>query len=144
MSHKQVVRRWFDEVWNKHDASAIDRMFAKDRVSHGLAPDGQDLVGPERFRSFHQRFLNAFPDLQIVIDDLVEEDDRVAARWHCSGTLTGAGLGVAPNGRRMSVAGMSLVVVHNGAVVEAWNTFDMFGMHRQLGTLAAIAAAEPV
>ena len=139
MSHKQLVRRWFDEVWNKHDASAIDRMFAKDRVSHGLPIDGKDLVGAERYRAFHQSFVNAFPDIQIVIDDLIEEDDRVAARWHCTGTLTGDGLGMPPNGKRMSVSGMSIIRVENGYVIEAWNNFDWLGMHRQLGTLTELA-----
>ena len=140
MSNKQVVRRWFEEVWNKHDASAIDRMFARERVSHGLPIDGNDLAGPERFRAFHERFIQAFPDLELVIDDLIEEDDRVAARWHCTGTLTGNGLGVPPNGRRMSVSGMSVIRVESGYIVEAWNNFDWLGMHRQLGTLAALAA----
>ncbi len=139
MSNKQVVRRWFDDVWNRRDASAIQRMFARDRVAHRLAADGQDLVGPERFLSFHQALLAAFADLQITIDDLLEEDDRVAARWHCTGTLTGSGLGMAPTGKRMTMAGMSIARVENGQIVEAWNTMDWFGMHQQLGTLAAIA-----
>ena len=139
MSNKQLVRRWFDDVWNRRDASAIGRMFAKDGVAHGLGADGQDLIGPDGFRSFHQAFLSGFADLQIVIEDLVEEDDRVAARWRASGTLTGHGMGTPPTGKRMSVTGMSIIRAQNGQIVEAWNNFDVLGMHQQLGTLSAIA-----
>ena len=139
MSNKQVVRRWFDEVWNKRDASAISRMFAAERVARGLTEGGQDLVGPERFLAFHQAFMNAFADLHITMDDLIEEDDRIAARWHCTGTLTGTGLGIPPTGKRMTMNGMSIARVQNGRIIEAWNTVDFLGMHRQLGTLAAVA-----
>ena len=139
MSNKQLVRRWFDDVWNRRDVAAIARMFAKDGVAHGLGADGQDLIGPDGFRSFHQAFLSGFADLQIVIEDLVEEDDRVAARWRASGTLTGHGMGTPPTGKRMSVTGMSIIRAQNGQIVEAWNNFDVLGMHQQLGTLSAIA-----
>src|SRR5262249_18321993 len=81
-----------------------------------------------------------FADLHIRIDDLIEEGDRVAVRWHCTGTLTGSGLGVAPTGKPMQITGMSILRVHDEQIVEAWNNFDVLGMHQQLGTLGAIAA----
>ena len=34
---KALVRRWFEEVWNKGREEAIDEMFAEDGVAHGLA-----------------------------------------------------------------------------------------------------------
>jgi steroid delta-isomerase-like uncharacterized protein len=140
MSSKQLVRRWFEEVWNRRDASAIPRLLAADGVAHGLAADGQDLVGPEGFLLFHAAFTSGFADLRIVLDDLIEEDDRIAVRWHSTGTLTGHGLGVAPTGKSMSITGTSILRVKNGQIVEGWNNFDVLGMHRQLGTLAVIAA----
>lgn len=139
MSGKQLVRRWFDEVWNRRDASAISRLFAKDGVSHGLGPNGQDLIGPPGFKPFHDAFLAGFADLQITLDDLIEEDDQVAVRWHATGTLTGQGMGFPPTGKPMNVTGMSIIRIRDGQIVEAWNNFDVLGMHQQLGTLAAIA-----
>ena len=141
MSAKQLARRWFDEVWNQRDAAAINRFFAKDGVAHGLGPNGEDLIGPAGFQAFHQAFLGGFGDLQITIDDLIEEDDRVAVRWHVTGTLTGHGMGFAPTGKRMTVTGMTIIRVQNGQIVEGWNNFDVLGMHQQLGTLAAVAGA---
>jgi predicted ester cyclase len=84
------------------------------------------------------------PDLHITIEDLVEEGDRVAVRWRATGTLTGDGFGVPPTGKRMDMGGgMTIARVHNGRIAEAWNNFDFFGMHYQLGTLSSVAARLP-
>ena len=48
MSGKQLARRWADKVWNQRDVAAISRLFAHDGVMHGLGPNGQDLIGPDR------------------------------------------------------------------------------------------------
>lgn len=140
MSNKQIARRWVEEVWNQRHSAAIERLLAKDAITHGLGMDGNDLVGPEGFLPFHRAFVTSFADLQLTIEDLLEEDDRVAVRWRATGTLTGDGLGLAPTGRRMTVTGMSVIRVENGQIVEAWNNFDVLGMHQQLGTLPIIAA----
>jgi steroid delta-isomerase-like uncharacterized protein len=137
MSHKQIARRWFEEVWNQRDAKAISRMFAKDGIAHGLGPDGRDLIGPDGFLPFHESFLKGFADLQITIEDLIEEDDRIAVRWRATGTHTGDGLGVAPTGKVMTITGMSILRVESSQIAEAWNNFDVLGMHLQLGTLLA-------
>jgi steroid delta-isomerase-like uncharacterized protein len=141
MSAKQVARRWFEEVWNQRDASAIGRLFAKDGIAHGLGADGQDLVGPAGFLPFYQAFLGGFADLQLTIEDLIEEDNRVAVRWRATGTLTGHGMGFAPTGKPMTITGMSIVRVQNGQIVEGWNNFDVLGMHQQMGTLATLVGS---
>ena len=140
MSNKQLARRWFEEVWNHRDAAAIQRMASADCVVHGLGDQGEDVIGLDGFRFFHQKFLGAFNDLRVTIEDLLEEDDRVAIRWRATGTMTGDGLGLKPTGKTMTITGMSIVRVWNGQLVEGWNNFDLLGMHQQLGTLAAITA----
>ena len=48
-------------------------------------------------------------------------------------------MGTPPTGKRMSITGITIIRAQNGQIVEAWNNFDVLGMHQQLGTLAAIA-----
>jgi steroid delta-isomerase-like uncharacterized protein len=138
MSNKQLVRRWFDEVWNRRDAAAVARMLSKNAVAHGLGANGEDLIGPDGFAPFHSAFLNGFADLHLTVEDLIEEDDRVAVRWRVTGTLSGEGLGVAPTGKRMAITGMTIVRVQDGLIAEGWNNFDVLGMHQQLGTLSQL------
>jgi steroid delta-isomerase-like uncharacterized protein len=136
MSNKQVIRRWFDDVWNQKNADAIPRLFAAEGMAHGLAADS--IRGPEAFTAFQQAFVRAFPDLTITIDDLIEEGDKVVARWHAAGTLTGDGLGVTPTGKQMAITGLTIAIIRGGQIVEGWNSFDVLGMHQQLGTLAQL------
>jgi steroid delta-isomerase-like uncharacterized protein len=118
MSNKQLARRWFEEVWNQRDATAIPRMLSADCVVHGLGEQGEDLIGPDGFRPFWQKFTSAFNDLQIVIEDLIEEDDRVVVRWRTTGTLTGDALGVKATSKKMTTTGMTIMRVLNGKLVE--------------------------
>ncbi|HMG72483.1 MAG TPA: nuclear transport factor 2 family protein [Pyrinomonadaceae bacterium] len=46
--HKALVRRWFEEVWNKGRADAIQEMLAADGVVHGLAEDASQPLRPRQ------------------------------------------------------------------------------------------------
>src|SRR5215217_5502711 len=84
--NKAIVYRWFEEVWNKGRVDAIDEMVAEDSVVHGL---GGELRGPSAFKPFHATFRAAFPDLAIVVDEVISEGDLAAARFTCTGTHQG-------------------------------------------------------
>ena len=59
---------------------------------------------------------------EFTIEDLIEEDDRVVARWTATGTLTGNGLGLPPTGKLMTLTGMSIARIAGGHITESWNT----------------------
>ena len=55
--NKALIRRWFEEVWNKGHADAIAEMFAEDGIAHGLSDDvAKPLRGPNGFLPFHAQF----------------------------------------------------------------------------------------
>jgi len=129
-----VIRRWFEEVWNKGRADAIDEMFAEDGVAHGLVDQqGNELKGPAGFRPFFESFRNAFPDMHVTIEDTVSEGDKIAARCTVRGTHKGAGLGITATGNQVEFTGMTIVRVKDGKLAEAWNNFDFMKMNEQLG-----------
>jgi steroid delta-isomerase-like uncharacterized protein len=131
-----LIRRWFEEVWNKGRADAVDEMFAEDGVAHGLADEsGAELRGPENFRAFHRRFREAFPGIEVVVEDAVSEGDRVAARCTVRGRHEGDSLGFARTNRAVEFTGMTFARVRDGKIVEAWNNFDFMSMFQQLGAL---------
>ena len=128
--NKALLRRWFDEVWNRGRVEAIDELLTGDAVIHGL---GADAHGPDGFKPFHAAYRSAFPDVTLQIEDIVAEGDRVAARWSGTGTHRGASLGFDATGRRVRFSGMVFARVENGRLVEGWNVFDQLGMLQQLG-----------
>lgn len=135
-ANKALIHRWFEEVWNKGLADAIDEMFAADSVAHGLSDEsGNPLRGPVSFRAFHQKFRDAFPDLTITVEDTIAEGDRVAARCIVRGRHTGDGLGFAASHKPVEITGITIVRVRDGKIVEAWNNFDFLSLFQQIGAI---------
>ena len=127
-----LLRRWFEEVWNKGRVEAIDEMLGAVAVIHGL---GDDLHGPAGFRSFHASYRDAFPDVNIQVHDVVSDGGMVAVRWSGTGTHRGDGLGLRATGKAVSFQGMTFARVKQGVIVEGWNLFDQLGMLQQLGAV---------
>jgi steroid delta-isomerase-like uncharacterized protein len=128
-----ILHEWFEEVWNRGNTDAVERLLASDAVIHNLDEQGRDSRGPEEFLAFWTRYRSAFPDTRITVHDSVEAGGVVAARWTVAGTHAGDQLGFAPTNRRIEIPGMSMAIVREGKVVEAWNIYDVMGMMRQLG-----------
>ena len=136
-ANKELLRRWFEEVWNKGRADAIDEMFDENGIAHGLADDAsQPIKGPSNFRPFHRTFREAFPNMTIVIEDMVAEGDRVAARCSVRGKHEGEFMGRAATQAPVEFTGMTIVRIDSGKIVEAWNNFDFMTMYKQCGHLS--------
>ena len=135
--NKQLVRRWFDEVWNKGRAEAIEEMFAEYGIAHGLSDDpSQPIRGPRDFQPFYEVFRQAFPNMIIEIDDMIAEGDKVAARCSVRGKHEGEFLGRTATQSPIEITGMTIVRIEDGKIVEAWNNFDFMTLYRQVGRLA--------
>ena len=133
---KEVMRRWFEEVWNKGREEVIDELFAEDGVAHGLSDEsGSELRGPAEFKPFFHKFRGAFPDIQLVIEDAIAEGDKVAVRCSVRARHTGEGLGMAATNQPVAITGMSITRVKDGKIVEAWNNFDFMGLFQQIGAI---------
>ena len=128
-----ILHEWFEEVWNRGNAGAVERLLAPDAILHNLDEQGGDAHGPQGFLVFWSRFRSAFPDTVVTMHETVQNGDMVAGRWTAKGTHRGDQLGFAATNRQVEFPGMSLVILRNGKVVEAWNLYDVMGMMRQLG-----------
>jgi steroid delta-isomerase-like uncharacterized protein len=134
MAYETLLHRWFDEVWNQGQESAIDALFAPDAVAHGMVgADGKELVGPEAFKSFFRQFRATFPDVHIVIEDVLVDGDKVCVRCSVTGTQTGHGVAGAPTNRSVAFTGTCIARIENGRIAEGWNHFDFLSMYQQLG-----------
>jgi predicted ester cyclase len=93
------------------------------------------LRGPEGFKPFFRRFRDAFPDIQIVIEDCIAEGDKATARCTVKAKHTGEGLGVAATNNPIEFTGICIVRVQDGKIAEAWNNFDFLSLNQQIGVL---------
>jgi len=129
-TNKALIRRWFDEVWNKGRAEAIYELIAPDCKVHGLGV--AVLRGPEEFEPFHASFVGALSDMHISVDDVLAEGDMTAARLTVTGTHTGDHLGLDATGKRVSFTGMTFTRWRDGQIVEGWNNVDLPGLMKQI------------
>lgn len=133
---KTIARRFFDDVWNRHDVGAIDRLFAPDFVDHYLStPRTPDRDG---FKQECSVYLEAMPDTSLSIEDQIAEGDRVVSRVVFRGTNTGPFGPMAPTGNTVEVTGCIILRMRDGLVAERWGNIDDLGALRQLGLVPAM------
>jgi steroid delta-isomerase-like uncharacterized protein len=137
-ANKDLVYRWFEQVWNQGRESAIDELFAASGIAHGIGQGEATLHGPAEFKPFVRNLRGSLPDVRISVQDAISEGDKVTVRVLLEGTHSGPGLGVSPTGRKVRVAGIVLVRIANGQIVEGWNSWDQLGLLRQIGALPSL------
>jgi len=137
-----LIRRWFDEVWNKGRMEAIDEMASPDAVGHGQAQHDTD-IGLKEFRIFAMDLRRAFPDFKVTIDRVIEQGDIVVARWTTTMTHKGEFLGFPATGKKVTVTGTSMQRIANGKIVEGWDNWDQLGLLVQIGAVPAAHFVKP-
>src|SRR4029453_3920357 len=140
-SNKTVVRRLFEEVWNKGYLPVADELFAQNYSHHdSSAPDFGG--GPESEKKRATLYRTAFPDVRLTIEDIIAEGETVTARWSCKGTHKGNLSGIAPTGKQVTITGISVVRFTNGKMAEGWVNWDALGLMQQLGVVAELGKAK--
>ena len=90
-------------------------------------------MGLDQLRTSFHDLRVTFPDLHIVLDQLLAEDDLVAARWTASGTQDGPLAGIEATGRPVRWGGTDVYRLAGGKVVEWWRNDDFVWLLHQLG-----------
>jgi steroid delta-isomerase-like uncharacterized protein len=139
--NKALIRRFYEEVWNRGNVDVCDDVFAPDYVRHDLRPTDAE-PGPEGQKQIATRFRSAFPDLQFEVEILVAEGDYVVGAWTAEGTHLGSWGMVEPSGRRARLSGVNIFRFENGKVAEIWNHRDDLGLREQLGAPLYAGAPE--
>lgn len=115
---KTIVRDFYEEVINRRNLGAIDRLLTADFRHNGEAR------GRTGQRQAVNDFLTAFPDLRHEILIILSEVDLSAhQRW--TGTMNGAFMGHAPNGRLVSFTSTAILQVRADQIAQAWDVIDI-------------------
>ena len=128
----QLMRRWFQEVWNDGRIETVHELFSANGVATGQAGAGVQFRGPEEFVPFVKQIRGAFPDIKVKIEDVFGAEDKVALRWSASMTHAGDSLGVPATGKTVRLTGITIARFDKGKVVEGWDNWDQLGMLEQI------------
>ncbi len=137
--NKSLARRYFDEIWNRKDANAIDDLVAEDVAGH---VNDVDLQGRDILRKRLQAHTTIYSDSRFAIADVIAEEDKVLVRWNFSGRFTGEFMGRSGSGEQVTASGMNLFRIAGGRIAELWVNADDLGELQQLGVLPALGPVE--
>jgi steroid delta-isomerase-like uncharacterized protein len=117
-----LARRWFEEVWNERREATVDELLAPDAAGH--LEGGLEVRGPGEFHPVRASLLGAFPDFDVVVDQVIAQGDDVAVRWSAKGTHQGENLGIPASNRRAAFRGMTWLRFRDGRIVEGWDAWN--------------------
>jgi steroid delta-isomerase-like uncharacterized protein len=130
--NKAIVRRLYDEVWNKRRLEVVDDLISPSHaLNDPLASDAQ--IGPRLYKQRVVEFTRSFPDSRFTIEDLIAEKGKVVASWTFSGTHKGEFRDIPATGKKVSVEGITIHHITNGKILDSYARWDALGLMRQLG-----------
>jgi steroid delta-isomerase-like uncharacterized protein len=136
MENKAIVRRLYEEVWNKRRIELVDELLSPSHAMHdNQLPDSG--IGPEAYKRNVARFVTGFPDLRFTIEDMLSENDKVAVGWTISGTHKGEFRGISPTGKKVSIEGITINHIAEGKIMDSYISADYLGLMQQLGVAPA-------
>ena len=127
--NKEIVRRMFDEAFNKGSMNLVNEVIAPDYIDHSPIPAPGP--GPEGFAKRISALRAAFAQ-EAVFGVFLAEDDLVAFTWTFNGIHNGTFVGVPATGRQVSLSGINVERLKNGKIVEHWSHFDLAGLMKQI------------
>ncbi len=120
LTNKEVVRQFF-EIYNNQDYETAYKYMAPNYIDHGL-PQVQSVEDAiEILKATHK----AFPDIKVVINDLIEENDKVVFRGHFTARHLGEFVGIAPSGVKVEFEALEIFKIENQKIVESWGYWPL-------------------
>ena len=128
--NKELARRSW-EIASERNPDLIEEFYPPDLVWH--EPD-QDIRGYEEARQFVSTFFDAFPDMNITVEDAIAEGEQAVTRYTIRGTHRGETEEFGPpTGRQMELEGITIHRIEDGKIVEEWSRYDNLSVMQQLG-----------
>jgi steroid delta-isomerase-like uncharacterized protein len=108
------------EELNHGNLAIIDEVFSPTFVLHD-AHHPHWPRGLEGARQMVTVMRTAAPDLQLTVEDMVAEGDKVVVRWTFRGTHTGASVsGTPPTGKPLTALAIGIYRFVDGKIAEDW------------------------
>jgi steroid delta-isomerase-like uncharacterized protein len=133
--NKRLVRRLYDELFFKWNFAVVEDLISPDFIGHEMPPGMPR--GPEGIRQFYGGIRAGLPDVQLTVEDMIGERDKVVVRWRARATHRGVFLGVPATGKAVSFTGVAIYRLSKGKIVERWVEVDLLGLSEQLRATAA-------
>ena len=117
----------YTAAWCSQNAASVAEFYAS--TGSLRVNDGAPAVGRAAITGVALGFMAAFPDMLVIMDDLLTRDDRVEYHWTLAGTNSGPG----GTGHRVRISGFEeWTIGADGLIVASLGHFDASEYQRQL------------
>lgn len=132
-NNKQLMNR-FVEFINTANEQLANELISSDAKFY-VPGQPEPMRGPSGYLAIIGMMRSGFPDIQWTLEEVVAENDKVAARFIMRGTHQGAFFGVPPTGKSIKVQAMNFYRFSNGQIIEEYGQPDLLGLLQQIGAL---------
>jgi predicted ester cyclase/acyl-coenzyme A thioesterase PaaI-like protein len=127
---KEQVRRFYDVLWNAHDISSASSILHPDVTFRGSL--GHEKKGHAGVAEYVDMVHRALGEYRCVIEELLEEGDKVFAKMTFCGIHRGEFLGHLPTHRNVSWTGCALFSFQADRIRDVWVLGDLNSLEVQL------------
>jgi uncharacterized protein (TIGR02246 family) len=127
---REFAQRYTD-AWCSQDPERVAAHYAPDGSL--TINDGAPAVGGAAITEAARSFMVAFPDLEVLMDDVRHDGERAEYHW----TLVGTNTGPEGTGRSVRISGFEeWTIGDDGLIAASLGHFDQADYDRQLGRCA--------
>ena len=127
-----LIRTFIEEAFNKGNLSVLEEII---HPEYQYASSDSQLNGIGQLTAFIQTFRNAFPDLNLQIDDLFVSDDRSCTAFTLRGTHEEDFMGIPATKKSVEVQGMVMSRFKDSKISEDREILDNLSFFQQLGVV---------
>ena len=134
METKRDLFKQFVQFINSADENLAQQLIS--RVAKFYVPgQPEPLQGPKGYLMIIAMMRSGFPDIQWTLEEMITEDDRIAARFIMRGTHRGEFFGVPATGKSITVQAMNFYRLADDQIIEEYGQPDMLGLLKQIGAI---------
>ena len=131
----KVISRFIQEFKNNANHDIVDALFTPGFVHHFKDP--RLPPGSQAIKLIGQSIVAGFPDVQVSVEDLLADGDKVIERTTARATHTGEFNGIPATGKQVVWTEIHIYRLEDGKIAELWSEIDLLGLLTQLGAIPA-------
>ena len=133
--NKALIEKHIDLSWNKGKYGLLQQIVAKGYRYQTTFKDGfRDFEG---YIEYVEEIRRAVPDLEVTIEEIMAEEDKVITFSTFCGSFNKPLFGIPANGKIIAFAAASVWIVYRGKVIEQTTMVDLAGLQKQLAAQKA-------
>ena len=137
--NKAIVRRFFELGPSSGDMNAANALLDPNFALHTPLPSAPGIQG---INDVVTTCRAAFEHLNVTVEDMVAEGNKVTARFTARGIHKGQFMGLPPTGKSITMTGIEIFRIENGKIAELWGEANMLGLMEQLGIVPAFGQTQ--